>query len=58
MSLDMATKERTTAGVVGSRAHCLERQMLMTPTTDIFIVLRNDTSRPLPVRQAQFEEER
>lgn len=57
-ALGMATKERaTSATIAGSRAYMLERQMLVTPSMDISIVLRNDTSRPLPVRQARLEEE-
>lgn len=55
-TLGMATKEHAT--LVGSRAYQLERQMLVTPAMDISIVLRNETNRPLPVRQARFEEER
>lgn len=55
-TLGMATNESTTA--VGTRAYVLERQMLVFPSMDISIVLRNDTDRPLPVRQARFEEER
>ena len=58
-ALGMATKEHATSATIGgSRAYMLERQMLVTPSMDISIVLRNDTSRPLPVRQARLEEER
>ena len=58
-ALGMATKERATSETIGGlRAYVLERQMLVTPGMDISIVLRNDTNRPLPVRQASFEIER
>ena len=52
-ALGMATKER--AAAIGMRAYQLERQMLVTSAMDISIVLRNETDRPLPVRQAAFE---
>jgi hypothetical protein len=55
-TLGMATKE--SAVILGSRAYRLERQMLLTPGMDISMVLRNDTDRPVPVRQAKFEEDR
>ena len=55
-ALGMATKERATVG--GSRTYQLERQMLVTQSMDISLTLRNDTDRPLPVRQARFEEDR
>ncbi len=54
--LGVTTKER--ASIVGTRAYRLERQALVMPSMDVSVVLRNETDRPLRVRQASFEEER
>jgi hypothetical protein len=48
----ITTKERAT--VAGSRAYWVEPVAEVSMSQDVSIVLRNDTDRPLRVRQVEF----